>query len=627
MKNLFLDFESYYSKDVGFSKQSTTEYIEDPQFHITGLGLNFNGDTKYFYMLKDELFAPDGHHFLYEKDPTSYSELLHYYPWDDINLICHNVQFDGYILHHLYNIHPKKYSCTRSMAKGISFHDSAQLKDVAPKYGLGHKGKELADFKGVWELTHGEQIDMKRYCSQDVNLTVKIYNKLLEYYPESELELIDSTARFFCEPTLQIDQPRLQKYIDALKQNRDEAIETVSSICTEDELMSNIKYANVLRRLTDEEPPMKVNDKTIGLPPEHHVYTYAFSRDDISYVRYKRNHPELIDIFKARAAAKETNELNKAERIMQHKKGVPVALTYSGAHTKRFSGSNKTNLQALKRGGELRKSLIAPPGHQVVVADLGQIEPRVTSWLAGNQRYLDIFADPTRDIYCEEYNAINGTNITKQDNPIERFIGKQIVISLGYGQGWKKFQTNMEIQSVNQMGQLITFTDEEAKKLVEGYRRVNYQVPILWKTLEGYAQKMMEKDTHIKWKGMDIVWERIFTHNGLFLHYPNLRISKDEKTNRSKIMYANGYVTWGGTLTENLVQHLSRNIICDHLLAMKKEGIQIVHTVHDELVAVAKNDEAEDVYRRMLEIMTTPPEWCKDLPLSAEGGYANNYSK
>ena len=625
-----LDWETFYSKEFTLSKLNTTDYIEDDRFYPTGLGINFFGITKYFYEIDGELFAPDGFHF---SKATNYAQLLNSYPWDDINLICHNTAFDGYILHYHYGIHPKFYSDTMSFAKGISFHDSASLAFAARKYGAGKKGKELANFLGVKQLTHEQQRDQKigmmGYCKQDVDLTLSLYKKFLKYYPESELELIDSIIRMFCEPKLVLDLPRINNYIIDMEMKKYEALQIAMDkwFVSEKELASNPQYSQILERLTGEACPKKPNVKTMKLPPEKQVMTYALSKDDLEYVQFKRRHsPEFDDLFLARAAAKEINELTKSYRIAKHTNGVPVALKYSGAHTKRLSGSNKTNMQALKRGGELRKSLKAPPGYKVIVADLSQIEPRVTAWLAGNQRYLDIFADPKRDIYTEEYNAINGTNITKKDNPNERFVGKQIVISLGYGQGWKKFKSNAEKGALG--GPPIYFTEEEAKHLVNGYRKVNWQIPELWDKLESIAYKMMEEETCFEWKGMTITWERIFTHTGLFLHYPNIRAMVDPETNYTNIKYGKEGFLYGGKICENITQHLARNIICEQAVRIKKElGLPIVHMVHDEIITIAPEAEAEKAYEDMIKIMTEPVSWAPNLPLDAEGGIDYCYSK
>jgi hypothetical protein len=63
------------------------------------------------------------------------------------------------------------------------------------------------------------------------------------------------------------------------------------------------------------------------------------------------------------------------------------------------------------------------------------------------------------------------------------------------------------------------------------------------------------------------------------------------------------------------------------MLKCKAEGIRVVHTVHDELLALCNERSASDTYRRMGEIMDKPPEWCSDLPLASDGGWNRRYQK
>lgn len=114
------------------------------------------------------------------------------------------------------------------------------------------------------------------------------------------------------------------------------------------------------------------------------------------------------------------------------------------------------------------------------------------------------------------------------------------------------------------------------------------------------------------------------------LKYPDIRAHSGEngyteytysrKGIRSKI--------YGGLLCENIVQALSRIIIGDQLLALAEDhNYRIVTTTHDEIVACVRTASAAKCFRTMLKVMTTPPDWCSDLVLSAEGGWAENYSK
>ena len=87
------------------------------------------------------------------------------------------------------------------------------------------------------------------------------------------------------------------------------------------------------------------------------------------------------------------------------------------------------NLQNLERGGELRKSILAPPGHVLVVADSSQIEARVLAWLANDSELLTLFENKA-DVY--KHMAAKIYSITTEEvNKTQRFVGKVATLGLG----------------------------------------------------------------------------------------------------------------------------------------------------------------------------------------------------
>ena len=83
---------------------------------------------------------------------------------------------------------------------------------------------------------------------------------------------------------------------------------------------------------------------------------------------------------------------------------------------------------------------------------------------------------------------------------------------------------------------------------------------------------------------------------------------------------------WGGLVAENASQALARDIFSDMLLRVSSAGHNIVFHVHDEMVIEADAQDAEKVYKEVVEIMSQPPEWI-DLPLDAEGAILTRYEK
>ena len=116
--------------------------------------------------------------------------------------------------------------------------------------------------------------------------------------------------------------------------------------------------------------------------------------------------------------------------------------------------------------------------------------------------------------------------------------------------------------------------------------------------------------------------------NGMRLAYQDLQIlgSQYKYSFRGKPEF-----TWGGKITENIVQALSRIVITDGLLRihayLQDLGGAVVLTVHDEIVCIAPETDATTVMDKIIELMCIPPSWAPDLPLAAEGGFDKAYSK
>ena len=133
----------------------------------------------------------------------------------------------------------------------------------------------------------------------------------------------------------------------------------------------------------------------------------------------------------------------------------------------------------------------------------------------------------------------------------------------------------------------------------------------------------------ISWGGDEDGSGWIQLPNGMHLKYPKLRKARNEEKGYEEWTYESGEVRkkiYGGLLCENIVQALARIIVGEQMLMIDKK-YRCVMTTHDEVVAHPKLRVAEKCYQFMYQCMTTPLWWCPDIPLAAEGGWAENYSK
>ena len=595
-----LDFETYYDSKFSLTKMTTMEYVKDERFKVWGVGIKINHDPTEWYG-EDEA-----------------EDAIRAIDWSEATLICHNTPFDGYILTQYYGVIPKYYMDTAAMSRGIFPGQSARLKDVVvrcfPNSESMRKGEELADAKGIYDL--GPQLEeaIAGYCIQDVELTYHLYCWFNCYdVPQSELDLIDLTCRMFCEPKLKIDRDRLTSFRDIEVYKNEQKIAAAG--VDRKILSSNQQFAEYLEGIGIT-PPTKVSPTTGKDIP-------ALGKNDKAYKQMCEMYPQFSHIWEARVAVKSRINETRAQRFLDATCAdnyLPVPLRYYAAHTGRFGGTEKLNMQNLPRGGELRKCIIAPDDQLLYVADLSNIEARMLAWLAGESELLQQFADGD-DIYSNFASKIYDREIDKKNDPVERFVGKTAILGLGYGMGANKFRDTL---AAGAMGPPVHFTLQEATRIVNTYRHTYSGIKLLWTKLEDLLRQTMHSDNYGNEYGPLTVGDcKLVLPNGMALKYHNLQYSSQGLIyeSRGKTEY-----TYGGRITENVIQALARIVITDSMLRLSKK-YDVALTVHDEIIITGNNNTPSIIMDEIVSDMCIPPIWAPTIPLAAEGGYAKEYSK
>ena len=596
-----LDFETYYDKNLSLTKMTTMDYVRHEKFKVWGVGIKINHDETEWYS-EDEC-----------------EDALRSLDWDDATLVCHNTPFDGYILTRYYGLQPKYYVDTAAMARALSPGQSARLKDCAirafPNKATMRKGEELADAKGIYDLDPELEESIAGYCIQDVDLTYAIYQQWVKQMPQSEMDLIDMTCRMFCEPKLIVDREALTTFRDGEIAASEAAIAAAG--VDRKVLSSNQQFAEYIYELGLVPPTKKSPTTGKDIP--------ALGKSDKAYQQMQKMYPQFQHIWDARKAVKSRINETRAQRFIDatHDDGtISVPLRYYAAHTGRFGGTEKINMQNMPRNSPLRKALCAPDGQLVFVADLSNIEARMLAWLADEVDLLEQFRSGD-DIYSNLASVIYDRPINKHDDPTERFVGKTAVLGLGYGMGAPKFQATLEAGA---MGPPMTFTTDEAYNVVNTYRSTYSGIPLLWKKLELKLASTINPNYEEEWHGLRFHQGKIHLPNGLALHYNNLRFEGGKLTYDSR----NTESTWGGRIAENVVQALSRIIVTDAMLRIQQDtnlDAQVVLTVHDEIVLISNANNPDVTMDKLIAHMCDPPSWAPDIPLDAEGGYDVSYSK
>lgn len=497
MNIITLDFETFYDRAFSLSKMTTEEYIRDELFEVIGVGVKVNdGETQWF-----------------SGTVKKTSEFLDQFDWANSIAVAHNAMFDMAILNWHFDIRPKRIADTLSMLRALDGPDAGNsLAKAAERYGLGVKGDEVVNAlgKGRLDFSPEELGRYAQYCINDVDLTYDLFGKLAATFPMVEFRLIDLTIRMFTEPVLELDATILKDHLSEVQRKKSDLLG--KALISKDNLMSNGQLAETLRHL-GVEPPTKIS-------PTTGKETYAFAKNDEAFkALLEHENPIVQAIVAARLGVKSTLEETRTERFIKiaERGTLPIPLRYYAAHTGRWGGDDKVNMQNLPRKSPLKKAIRAPEGYTFIDCDSSQIEARTLAWLAGQDDLVAAF-DRGEDVYKIMASAIYGVPVDEVTDD-QRFVGKTTILGCGYGMGAAKFQAQLKTFNVD-------MDLDECKRIISVYRETYPMIPLLWRAAGDALDAMANNQTAPL--GRDGVLavegrEGIRLPNGLRLHYPNLR--------------------------------------------------------------------------------------------------------
>jgi DNA polymerase len=606
MHILTIDFETYYDQEFSLSKLTTEEYIRGDEFEVIGVSVQVDdGEPKWFSGTRSET-----------------KKFLEGYDFPSHLALAHNAMFDAAILSWHFGICPRGWLDTLSMARAVHGTEvGGSLAALAQHYAIGVKGEEVIAAKGLRraDFNPSSLARYGEYCCNDVALTYDLFKHLSAEFPKSELRLIDLTIKMFSEPTLQLDTNMLLDHITDVQVKQQELLSAVTMV-DKDQLMSNHKFAATLR-LFGVEPPMKIS-------PTTGKETFAFSKTDEEFKALLEHEDARIQaLASARIGVKSTLEQTRTQRFIEisGRGAMPVPLRYYAAHTGRWGGDDKLNLQNLPRTSGLKKTILAPAGYVICDSDSSQIEARTLAWLAEQDDLVEAF-EKGEDVYKIMAAAIYAKSIaaiTKE----ERFVGKTTILGSGYGMGAKKFKTALKNAG-------LEVTLEEAQRIIETYRSTNGKIPDLWRKAHETLDWIANDKTGDLGRGglLKIEGKRgIRLPNGMYLKYPNLRKRQDPETGKYEYVYdtKKGKTVvpnriYGGKVVENVCQALARIIIGEQMLMIAKK-YRVVMTVHDAIACLIPEDEADNGKEYVELCMRLRPSWASELPLNCEAGYGTSY--
>lgn len=286
----------------------------------------------------------------------------------------------------------------------------------------------------------------------------------------------------------------------------------------------------------------------------------------------------------------------------------------------------------------VRTALIASPGKVFSVADFSAIEARVISWLANEKWRMDVFRGDGKIYEATGAKMFNVPISAITKGSVLRDKSKISELALGY---------EGSLGALKRMGgERMGLSDTEMMSLVRKWRSANPAIVDMWKEIDEASKEAVRYQRPVSCTCRNIIFDcngefmtiQLPSGRKLFYYGPKF---KDKKigcsTMPTRVLCYQGVVqetkqwgeidTYGGKLTENVVQAIARDLLGDAMLRMQDEGYEIVASVHDEVIVEVPEINAKDHYNRLVEIMSTPPQWAEDLPLNADGGVMMFYQK
>jgi DNA polymerase I-like protein with 3'-5' exonuclease and polymerase domains len=307
---------------------------------------------------------------------------------------------------------------------------------------------------------------------------------------------------------------------------------------------------------------------------------------------------------------------------------------------------------------------MAPEGHQLVVGDLGQIEPRVLAWLADYDDLLDIFrsgGDPYAQFGAQMFNT---PGLTKDSHPDLRQSAKSALLGCGYGMGWASFAAQLltgflgakpvmydkefakragvsyakankfvgSAENIKKMEEIPhTCSEQEllihcfaALAIIDKYRRTAEPVVSFWNLCNNLIERSLYGGKEYVHKCVTFRKGEIVLPSGMSLLYPDLQQGVDE---RGRVQWTYGpdrVKLYAGKIVNNVTQGVARCVMTDGMLRVARR-YPVVGTVHDEQIVCVPDADVDFAKTWVLEQMTVEPKYMPGIPLAADGGAHRRY--
>ena len=656
-KDLYIDIETYSSVDI--KTCGAYKYIDSPDFEILIIGYALDdGPVNIIDLLQGEELPEEFEEALFDENCRKHA---------------HNAVFERLSFKRVgYDIPVEQWYCTAVKAAycGLPF----SLDEVSKKLDLQDKkldtGKALIKYfscpckptkiNGMRTRNYPEHAPekwemYKEYNKYDVLAEREIHHRLEKYeIPDFErkLYILDQNIN---DRGILVDIELANSAIFVDTDYTEMLMERVREITELENPNSPVQLRNWLKVITGDDVPSLAKD---AIP--------------VLMDKYASN-PEIIEVLEAR------QKLSRSS-VKKYYAMINCAMTdnrvrgtfqfYGANRTGRWAGRllqlqnlSKNHLDNIEVPRELirqrdwdtvemmyndvadilsqlvRTALIAPEGKTFCVADFSAIEARVVSWLADEEWRMEVFRGDGKIYEAAGARMFNVPISAVTKGSDLRAKAKNAELALGY-QG--------SLGAMKRMGgDKMGMSDTEMMSIVHKWRKANTKIVGLWQEIEDCAHEAVRYQRKVVGTARNLEFDcdgdylTVKLPSGRCLFYRNPRFIQKQVGGRgpvSKLLCYDGIVqetkqwgdieTYGGKLTENIVQAISRDLIGYAMMQLEENGYGITMHVHDEAIAEVPADGWEKQWLSEMErIMGTPPSWASDLPLNADGYITSFYKK
>jgi DNA polymerase len=622
LRPVVIDFESLFTdqKDergipYRFAQRggpgcNTEDYVRHPWFQAHGAAIKWQANIPARWYPEAEL-----RYVLKNED------------WSDVWLIAHHMHFDGLVLSHHYDVHPRMLGCTLACSRLLlGNHLGVGLEAVREHFGMPKKRTPYELFKNKrWQdLTSHEQELLADGCADEVESVWTIFGRLREIgFPSSQYEVVDQMLRMFVEPRLVGD---LDKFVSIWNNEATRKHDLLQQLgITASDLQSADRFAALLREQGVE--PATKDGKNGDI--------YAFAKTDPFMEDLLEDEDEVVRaLAEARLGVKSTILQTRAETLgwMTRRGPLCVYLRAYGAKTTRPSGGDRSNFLNFKKadpdmppekgGTTVKEAICAPPGYLLAPIDCSQLECRFLNMIAGQHDVIDLFRNK-KSPYIRVAEQFYGYPITKSTHPTEYQLGKTVELQCGYGSGGEKIRATLRTKAG------IIIGPEEGLRARDAYRDTHPAVVDLWKQGGRMLARLAGGDP-LAWGPALIKDRRLWLPNGCPLVYDTLEHYKDNEKGESywRVKTRKGWEKmYGAKFVEHLIQSLAWNFVSDVMVRLARMGYRTLNVPYDELLLLIPKDGHEHEHLEKCKTeMRRPPVWLPEIPLDCEGELSERYA-